>query len=566
MKNSSMGIRGKLFTLIGVTLFAFVGTVLFANYSVRNVASSVELLSHERLPLSQDVGDAKALSHAISRYSWVAFENAKGSVKRADAIKKVEMLLTQAKENNKLLGGYSSLAEKSRESLVGMVKMVDEMAVTFEKIKAHLTSDKNEEEFIKNLIFNELVPNSNKLTELADDIGTRTIEKNAKIANSAVEDATFAQRSIWAISGIVCLVLVLFGYFFAKSLVDSLSKITESVGAASEQVSSASAQISQGAEGLSTAAQEQASSLEETSASLTEIAGMANSNVKGAEEADRSAQEVYKITEETRKSMEELSSAMGSILTSNERIVKLVKIIEEIGEKTEIIDDIVFKTQLLSFNASVEAERAGEHGRGFAVVAQEVGNLAQMSGKAATEISTIVKGSIKEAESVAFENKEKVEFGSELAHATKEKMETVLTKLSGVIESISKITAASREQSQGVGQITNAIESLNQATQETAGTAEESASASSELTGQAESLMGLVEELRGIVNGASDAHKNYGSSASAAMIHSTKPTKTGQYHNVVAMKKKTKPAPKVSYTESNYEEVKNASGDAWDKL
>ena len=59
---------------------------------------------------------------------------------------------------------------------------------------------------------------------------------------------------------------------------------------------------------------------------------------------------------------------------------------EQIKDKVNIINDIVFQTKLLSFNASVEAARAGENGKGFAVVAEEVGNLASVSGKAANEI------------------------------------------------------------------------------------------------------------------------------------------------------------------------------------
>jgi methyl-accepting chemotaxis protein len=356
----------------------------------------------------------------------------------------------------------------------------------------------------------------------------------------------------------------LVGYFFIRNISNSLSRITDAVGSAGEQVSSASVQISQSADTLSSTAQEQASSLEETSASLTEIAGMANSNVTGAEEADHSAQEVYKMTEETRESMKELSEAMGTILASNDRIVKLVKIIEEIGEKTEIIDDIVFKTQLLSFNASVEAERAGEHGRGFAVVAQEVGNLAQMSGKAATEIASIVKNSIKEAESVAYENKEHVTSGSELADSTKTKMEEVLTKLNNVIELVSKITAASKEQSQGVGQITNAIEQLNQSTQETAGTAEESASAAAELTGQAESLMGLVDELKAIVHGDNLTPNNSRPKFEKHVQSTSKTVEHVVLNNVVPMKNKAvKPA--ASYA-STAPVKKVSGGDNWDKL
>lgn len=228
---------------------------------------------------------------------------------------------------------------------------------------------------------------------------------------------------------------------------------------------------------------------------------MVEANVKDAERANEVARAVEAASESTRKTMDDLKGAMTAILESNRRIEALVKVIEEIGEKTDIIDEIVFKTQLLSFNASVEAERAGEHGRGFAVVAQEVGNLAQMSGKAATEIASIVKGSIKEADEVARENKSRVESGGRLTVESREKMTSSLDQLRVILEGTQKIVAASREQSQGISEISNSVDSLNQTTQETASTAEESASASTELSGQADSLLALVSDLATIVSG-----------------------------------------------------------------
>lgn len=71
-------------------------------------------------------------------------------------------------------------------------------------------------------------------------------------------------------------------------------------------------------------------------------------------------------------------------------ITDLINFVEEVSSKSKVIHDIAFKTKVLSFNASVEAERAGARGRGFSIVAQEMKRLAEISGKAAEEIASLV--------------------------------------------------------------------------------------------------------------------------------------------------------------------------------
>ena len=91
---------------------------------------------------------------------------------------------------------------------------------------------------------------------------------------------------------------------------------------------------------------------------------------------------------------------MGYMHKQKHYWLEILGYIKSIEEKTKVINDIVFQTKLLSFNASVEAARAGEQGKGFAVVAEEVGNLATMSGTSAEEISKLLESSISHIESI----------------------------------------------------------------------------------------------------------------------------------------------------------------------
>lgn len=130
--------------------------------------------------------------------------------------------------------------------------------------------------------------------------------------------------------------------------------------------------------------------------------------------ASQSEAGVTMLEERSRKNAEMIQSMIQKLDELQERNVEIIQQVNEghqkvsgvmgfvknIEEKTRIIDEIVFQTKLLSFNAAVEAARAGEHGKGFAVVAQEIGNLAQMSGQAAREIAAMLMGGTVQVEQV----------------------------------------------------------------------------------------------------------------------------------------------------------------------
>jgi len=360
-----------------------------------------------------------------------------------------------------------------------------------------------------------------------NSIGWKVVIFNEK--EEVLKSITEAKTVFYSVASILTLLIIAGSFVIARSIGQSILSISQKLIDSSHTVNDSSSQMAEQSVQLSESATEQASALQETMSAIDEISAMVDKNAHSAEESKKASEEsqsavamgkenVGQMIQSINELNENSSNLEAQLDKNNEKLEGIIKLIADIENKTKVINDIVFQTKLLSFNASVEAARAAEHGKGFAVVADEVRKLAEKSGESAKEISQALSSSIskvneiindskKEMSYLMEESKEKVQKTISVANECQSSFDSIDQSFTYVSQLVSEIATASKEQAQGIGEVSKAVRQIEQGTQQISSVSNQSSSNAEKLRQESNQLNQVLNNLTIIVNGElSDNH------------------------------------------------------------
>jgi methyl-accepting chemotaxis protein len=285
-----------------------------------------------------------------------------------------------------------------------------------------------------------------------------------------------------------------------NKFIGKLNEIISIVKEGSENVASASTELASTTEELTVTFQDQASQVTSVASATEEISVTSQQVMQSIGEAN---DEAYNAETLTREGKEQLLSSVSEVMGIKEKVEKLGKTIDslansssEIGNITNVINDIADQTNLLALNAAIEAARAGEHGRGFAVVADEVRKLAERTQSATKEIENIIVSLQNETKTATTDMQEatnKVVSGARAIEST----ENVFVK---IVDSVESINRTNQTINSSIQEQVTAIANINDNAQVISTGIDESSNALSQVTTTVADLQKQADDLHLMVS------------------------------------------------------------------
>ncbi|MBI4687889.1 MAG: hypothetical protein HY756_08960 [Nitrospirae bacterium] len=345
------------------------------------------------------------------------------------------MPYTGSQETELLTEGISRMLRQVKGSTDKLRSLTFELSITGEKMKAYIerVADDNKKHLLSTGRLFSVLKEAEELQKgISTDISDFSKFSEESIpslleAESAAKEATESAKGLF------------------QSLTDIYNHILETGQSVRE--------IAMDTENLSTSTSETTETISEITANLKEIEGKTIESAGLTYSVRGIASEMISTVSEAMGGMEEIVKSVEKNIETARHLEVKSKDIEKI---LSVITDVTKQTNLLSLNAAILAEQAGEYGRGFSVIADEITALSDKTASSAMEITDIIKtlrSDIASTVETTEKSRETVVNGIILVQKIGEAFRQVVEMARKSAETANRVQKATKEQVNAINQI-----------------------------------------------------------------------------------------------------------------
>lgn len=273
------------------------------------------------------------------------------------------------------------------------------------------------------------------------------------------------------------------------TLESGFNRMADELTALVAQAQQSSLQVTTSVAEIAATSREQQATANETAATTTEIGATSRDLLRTMNEVSAVAEQSATLAGVGQSGLTRMGETMRSVMDAAGSVNAKLAILNEkainINQVVATITKVADQTNLLSLNAAIEAEKAGEYGRGFAVVATEIRRLADQTAVATYDIEQTVK-EIQSAVSAGVMGMDK--FSEEVRRGMRDvqqvggQLSQIIAEVQTLAPRFQMVNEGMQTQASGAEQITQALAQLSEAAQQTAESLRQSSQAIDDLT------------------------------------------------------------------------------------
>ncbi|MCU1730256.1 methyl-accepting chemotaxis protein [Pseudomonas sp. 20P_3.2_Bac4] len=288
-----------------------------------------------------------------------------------------------------------------------------------------------------------------------------------------------------------------------NEMVSELTGLVSQAQRSSVQVTTSVTEIAATSKQQQATATETAATTTEIGATSREIAATSRDLVRTMTEVTSAADQASVLAGSGQQGLARMEETMHQVMGAADLVNnKLATLNEKAGNINQVVVTIVKvadQTNLLSLNAAIEAEKAGEYGRGFAVVATEVRRLADQTAVATYDIEQMVR-EIQSAVSAGVMGMDKfseeVRRGMFEVQQVGEQLSQIIHQVQALAPRVLMVNEGMQAQATGAEQINHALAQLSDASSQTVESLRQASFAIDELSQVAVGLRGGVSRFK----------------------------------------------------------------------